>query len=211
MYTTVVFSLTGGNILRWFRDQWGYRERQQAEKTGREAYELLLESIGDKPSPVMVLPYFTPSGTPYFDADVSGAILGLHLSTTRGEVLRGLLEGVAFEMRLNVDILDRAGMGVKEFRAIGGGARSQTWIQLKADVLNKPITRVTVTEAAAFASAILGCSALNGEPVESLVKRWVRTRGEVTPDPERAEHYTRRFEQYKQLYPSLKPLGDLAT
>jgi xylulokinase len=209
MYTTVVFSLTGGNILRWFRDQWAHREQREAEASGRDPYELILENLGDDPSPVLVLPYFTPTGTPYFDAEVCGAVLGLHLSTTRSQVLRGLLEGVAFEMRLNLDILNRAGMGVRELRAIGGGARSEAWMQLKADVLNTPITRVKVTEAAGFASAMLGRAALTGEPPGEIAGRWVRTLGQITPHPERAEFYTRRFAQYRSLYPALKPLGDL--
>jgi xylulokinase len=211
MYTTVVFSFTGGNILRWFRDQWGERERREAAASGRDAYEILLENMEETPSPVMVLPYFTPAGTPYFDADVCGAILGLHLSTTRSQVLRALLEGVAFEMRLNLDILNRAGMGMQELRAIGGGARSRAWMQLKADVLNMPVTRVKVTEAAGFASAMLGCAALTEEPVASIAQRWVSTLEELVPDPERAEFYTERFDQYRKLYPTLKPLGDLGS
>jgi xylulokinase len=207
MYTTVVFSLTGGNILKWFRDEWGYREQAEAETTGRNVYEVLLDTMDEGPSPVLVLPYFTPSGTPYYDAEVSGALFGLHLSTKRQEVLRGLLEGVAFEMRLNLDIMDRAGIRIDELRAIGGGARSPAWVQLKADVLDTAITRVAVTEAAGYACAMLGCSALTGEPVESIAGKWVRTEGVMTPNPEKAEAYRERFAQYRTLYPALKELN----
>ncbi len=55
-----------------------------------------------------MLPYFTPSGTPYFDTETKGAIIGLQLSTSRMEILKALLEGVSFEMRLNLDILESA-------------------------------------------------------------------------------------------------------
>ncbi len=105
MYATVAFSLTGGNILKWFRDQFGADELAQARKTGVNAYELLLKAAGDKPCDLLVLPYFTPSGTPYFDMQTKGAIMGLRLSTTRGQIIRALLEGIALEMRLNLDIL----------------------------------------------------------------------------------------------------------
>lgn len=207
MYTTVAFSLTGGNILRWFRDEFGQQEVAEAQGTGNDAYELLLGKIGRYPSSLLVLPYFTPTGTPHFDADVYGAILGFHLGTRREEVLRGLLEGVAFEMRLNLEILYRSGIIIDELRAIGGGAKSPIWVQLKADVLNKPITTVRVTEAACFAAAMLACSALSGEPVPSLVNRWVKTGDVVEPSPENSGVYTGRFEAYRKLYPALKKIN----
>jgi xylulokinase len=206
MYTTVAFSLTGGNILKWFRDQWGQEEAREAERTGRSPYEILLAKIGNKPSSLLVLPYFTPTGTPYFDHDVYGAVLGLKLHTTREEFLRGLLEGVALEMRLNLEILARSDIRIDELRAIGGGARSPIWTQLKADVLDKPITTVRVTEAACFAAAMLACSAVTGEPLKSLVDRWVTTEGVIEPIPHNAERYRERFETYRELYPTLKKL-----
>jgi xylulokinase len=206
MYTTVAFSLTGGNILKWFRDQWGQEEAREADRTGRSPYELLLSKIGTIPSSLLVLPYFTPTGTPYFDHDVYGAVLGLKLHTTREEFLRGLLEGVALEMRLNLEILARSEIRIDELRAIGGGARSPIWTQLKADVLDKPITTVRVTEAACFAAAMLACSAVTGEPLKSLVDRWVTTEGVIEPIPQNAERYRERFETYRELYPALKKL-----
>ena len=119
MYTTVLFSLTGGNLLRWFRDQWGQAEVAEAARTGADPYDLLTRAMAPEPTDLLVLPYFTPSGTPYFDARVPGAILGLRLATTRGQVLRALIEGVAMEMRLNLEIL----AGVRPGRAAVAGHR----------------------------------------------------------------------------------------
>ena len=154
LYTTCAFSLTGGNLLKWFRDEWGNKEVKEAQRTQKDAYDLLIQKIGKKPSPLIVLPYFTPTGTPYYDADVSGAVLGLRLSTKRVDFLRALLEGVAFEMRLNLSILESSGIIIDELRAIGGGAKNPVLLQLKADVLGKPITKVEVTEAASLGAAI---------------------------------------------------------
>lgn len=205
-YTTTAFSLTGGNLLRWFRDQWGALEKEKAAREGKDPYEILLEQIGKKPSGLLCLPYFTPTGTPYYDAQVSGALLGLRLTTERGEVLRALLEGVSFEMRLNLSILETSGIEIEELRAIGGGAKSPVWLQLKADVMGKPVTMVGVTEAACLGCAMLACSAVTGEPVESLVSRWVKKGATVVPDPANAEYYGERFLVYKSLYPALKGL-----
>lgn len=206
MYATVAFSLTGGNILKWFRDEFGAVEKAEAERSGEDAYELLLRQMASEPSPLMVLPYFTPTGTPYFDTDVSGAILGLKLSTKRTEVMRALLEGVALEMRLNLSILEQSGCAIRELRLIGGGARSAAWSQLKADVIGKPVTTLNVTEAGCLGVAMLARCAVTGEDVPTLAKRWIRPVSQIAPRPEHAEVYAQRFARYKELYPALRPL-----
>ncbi len=207
MYTTVAFSLTGGNILKWFRDEFGQAEIAQSEKTGCDVYELLLEEIPDKPTDLMVLPYFTPSGTPHFDTQTPGAILGLRLSTKREEIMKALLEGVAFEMRLNLEILEQSGCQVNELRATGGGAKSNIWTQLKADVLGKPITVLDITEAGCLGVAILAKAADANDPLADIAAKWVKAISVQTPDKEFADYYTKRFEVYKQIYPKLKNLN----
>jgi xylulokinase len=204
MYATILYSLTGGNLLQWFRNQWGQRELREAEASGRNVYDLILDAMATEPSDVLALPYFTPSGTPYFDADLPGAILGLRLSTTRGQVLRALLESVAMEMRLNVDLLKQAGLGIDEFRAIGGGANSPVLTQLKADVLGRPITTLVVTEAGCLGVAMLACAAVTGASPRELVDSWVETRQVVEPRPEHAARYDAKFKQYKRLYPAVR-------
>jgi len=206
MYATAAYSLTGGNILKWFRDEFGALEVQQAEKTGKNAYELLLDEAGEKPSPLMVLPYFTPTGTPYFDTEATGAILGLRLSTARGQMIRALLEGVAFEMRLNVELLERSGCRINELRAIGGGAKSPLWTQLKADVIGKPITTLNVTEAGCLGVAMLAKAADTGQPVAELAAEWVKPVSKIEPNPDNAQWYTQRFQTYRKLYPTLRDL-----
>jgi xylulokinase len=204
MYTTVAFSLTGGNLLRWFRDQWAQAEQDEARRTGADPYDLLLREMPSEPTDLTVLPYFTPSGTPYFDADVPGAILGLRLSTTRGQVLRALLEGVAMEMRLNVEILDRAGLRIREFLAIGGGAKNRALTQLKADVLDRPITTLAVTEAGCLGVALLACAADTGAKPQDLAGTWVKRQDVVEPDPKRAKVYREKFGVYQTVYPCMK-------
>ncbi len=207
MYTTVAFSLTGGNILKWFRDQFGQAEMAAARANGSNVYELLLAQLEDRPTSLLALPYFTTSGTPHFDSNVPGALLGLRLSSSRAEILRALLEGVVFEMRLNLEILERSGGGIRELRLIGGGSQSQLWNQLKADVLGVPLTRLDVTEAGCLGVAMLACSAVTGEPLGSLASRWIRPLGTIQPREERRDWYNRRFAAYRQLYPTLKQLA----
>jgi len=207
-YTTVAYSLTGGNLFRWFRDEFGGMEKNLAKSGGREAYDLLLDQMPDEPSRLLVLPYFTPSGTPYFDAATPGAILGLRLDTGRGEILRGLLEGVAMEMRLNLDLLGRNGIPVRELRAIGGGARNRKLLQLKADALGVPLTTVKVSEAGCLGAAMLSRAALGGATIEELSRHWVERVETLEPKEACRARYQERFESYQRAYPVLKELSE---
>ncbi len=206
IYTTVAVSLTGGNILKWFRDEFGELEVEKAKQTGKNAYELILDSVEEKPSNLMVLPYFTPSGTPYFDTETKGAILGLRLSTKRGEIIKALLEGVTLEMRLNLEILQNSGYKISELRVVGGGAKSKMWTQLKADVLNKKITTLNITEAGCMGAAMLACSKDNNISVVDLASEWVKPVSTVYPNQENVKIYNEKYDKYKTLYQVLKKI-----
>ncbi len=203
-YTTVAYSLAGGNILRWMRDELGSMEIEKSRESGINAYTLLLQNMPDNPSNLLVLPYFTATGTPYFDTNAKGAILGLQLTTTKGDITRALLEGVAMEMKLNLQLMEKSGMKIESFVATGGGTRNEKWSQLKADVLNKTIITRNVSETGCFGAAMLACSAFTKMPVEELIVNNQETAGIFIPDKEKADVYERKFEIYQRLYPVLK-------
>jgi xylulokinase len=205
MYATVAFSLTGGNILKWFRDQFGDAEVQKARETNSDPYELLIEKMTEEPTGLLVLPYFTPTGTPYFDVSAKGAIIGLDMSSTREEIMKALLEGVAFEIKLNLDILKDSGYEVTELRIMGGGARSRKHVQLKADVLGMPITILDVTEAGCMGVAMLSKAYDTGDGVEKIAAEWVKRVSRI--EPKLNDHYSKKFSIYKKLYPVLKSLN----
>lgn len=203
-YTSVAYSLTGGNILRWMRDELGQSEKVTAANTGQNAYSLLLDAMPSKPTDLLVLPYFSATGTPYFDTRAKGAILGLQLTTTKGEIIRALLEGVALEMKLNLQLMEKSGMKIDTFIATGGGTRNKSWTQLKADVLNKSIMVRDVGEAGCYGASLLARSAFENIPVENLLHQNRTEKEFFIPNPKNAETYERIFETYKQLYPALK-------
>lgn len=203
-YTTVAYSLTGGNILRWIRDEFGQPEIAEATKTGQNPYKLLLDSMPSEPTNLLVLPYFSATGTPYFDTRAKGAIIGLQLTTTKAEITKALLEGVALEMKLNLELMEKSGMHIHTFIATGGGARNKSWTQLKADVLNKKIIVRQVKEAGCFGAALLACSAIENKPVADLLKMLSCENEVFVPDQEKALLYDQKFTAYKNLYPALK-------
>jgi xylulokinase len=202
MYATVAFNITGGNILKWFRDMFGRNEIEIARQTGRDPYDLLLEQMPDDPTGLLVLPYFTPSGTPYFDPLAKGAVIGLDLSTSRGEFIKALLEGTVFEMKLNLEILEKSGYQVNELRAIGGGAKSKAWNQLKADILGKAVTVPNITEAGCMGAAMLAKAAHTKINVAEIADEWVKPLTKLYP--EKKKEYDQKFTLYKELYPMLK-------
>jgi xylulokinase len=211
MYGTLAFCLTGGNILQWFRDQFGGAECAEAQRTGQNAYELLLQQAPEEPTRLLVLPYFAPGGTPYFDLDTPGVIYGLRLATSRGEVLRALLEGVLLEMYANTEILARSGVIIRGFRATGGGARSARWNQLKADILGVPITTISSMEASCCGAALLAAAARLGVSVERLAEEWVHPRAVFQPDPARHARYREQFPRYQRLYQAVRALNSSPT
>ncbi|MHC4872771.1 MAG: FGGY-family carbohydrate kinase [Planctomycetota bacterium] len=205
-YTTVGYSLTGSNIFEWFKNNFGQLEILESEKTDNNVYELLLKTMDNKPTDLLVLPYFTPSGTPYFDAETKGAIVGLTLNTTRSEILKALLEGVSLEMRLNLDIMEKSGMKIEKFIAAGGATRSRDWVQLKSNVLNRPITVIEIDEAGCFGAAMIACSAQTGQPLDKLTSANITEVMQITPNPEQTEFYNQKFEKYKKLYPQISQI-----
>lgn len=208
LYFTVAFNLTGGNLFRWFRDQFGQDEVRRAQEQGADPYDMLMRQIPGEPTSLLVLPHFAATGTPHFDISPVGAILGLELTTQRGEFIKALLEGVTYEMKLNVEILAQAGIEIAELRAIGGGAKSDAWMQIKADIIDKPIVAMEVSEAAGLGAAMLaavGSGALTS--LEEAVAAWVRPKRVFEPSPSTAAAYQERYATYSKLYPALKPLS----
>ena len=209
-YTTVAYSLTGGNILRWARDEFGYEERIMAERTGENAYQLLLDKMPGDPTGLLVLPYFSATGTPYFDTRTKGALIGLQLTTRKGEMIKALLEGVALEMKLNLLLMEETGMEVETLVATGGGTGHDAWNQLKADVLNRKVIVREVRETGCLGAALLAQGAHSGIAVQQLAREDRQERF-FEPDPGKSRIYNEKFERYRHLYPVLKAFGNGGT
>lgn len=198
-------NFTGGSLLRWFRDVLGEPEMMHALMSGQDVYDILTAEAGDCPSPLFVLPHFAGSGAPHNDPHSRGAVIGLGFETTRAHVIRGLLEGVMYEMALNRETLARAGVAIDRAIAIGGGARSDRWLTIAADILGIPILRAAQSEAACWGAARLagiGADLLSWEEAGELTA--VR---EFLPDAERCKYYRGRLEIYRELYSALRPLS----
>jgi xylulokinase len=207
LYTTVAFCITGGCGLRWFRDEFGQYEAEKARQDGKNVYDLLTANMPEEPSGLLVLPHFTATGTPYFDPSPTGAILGVKLTTRKGELVKGLLEGISYETKLNIELLRNAGIELNELRAFGGGTNSAKWMQIKADVFGMPITTVSVSEAGCIGAAMLaakGCGDITS--IGECSRQWIKQGRIYDPDAKKAAVYRERFEKYRGLYWKMKEI-----
>ena len=138
---------------------WAPPNAAEAARTGADVYDVITGAATAGPSPVFVLPHFAGTGTPALDPEAKGAFVGITLSTTRGDMIKGILDSLTYEMKLNLDLLAESGVPVTALRAIGGGARSARWLQLKSDILGVPIETPDVLEAGCLGAAILAGAA----------------------------------------------------
>jgi len=208
MYISLAFSFTGGNLLRWYRDTFAQDAVREAEKTGTDVYDLILREVPKEPTDVYVLPHFTGTGTPYMDPDSKGTITGLTLGTTREQFVKALVEGITYELRLNLETLeDAAGVKIDRLRAMGGGARSKMWLQLKADITGKEVVSLAVSECGCLGAAMLaGVGIGEYSSVDEAVEILVSEVDVYQPDLEMYRQYTEQFAIYSELYPELRDI-----
>lgn len=207
-YAAYAFSYTGGALVQWFVDNLAKEEKRIAKKMAVPVNQLLEEGYGrDEPTGLLVLPHFAGAATPYMDTGSKGAIVGLTVSTTAAELYRACLEGVAYEMLLNAEALAGSGVRYQKLNATGGGARSQVWMQIKADVLNVPITALKTADAGTVGSAMLTGTAIGVfRNLEDAAAHMVEETVTYYPRPELHEQYMKIYERYKRLYQAVRPL-----
>lgn len=205
LFVTFSYNPSGGSALRWFADTLAPLEKRQAQKRGVSIYGELLSEMPEEPTRLMVLPHFAPTGPPYFDARSSGAILGLGLSTARGEIVKALLEGLLYVLAEGQELVGQVGLRVNLYRATGSIARPDQLLQLAADILGASVERPRIVEATALGAAILAGIGIRvyANP-EEAVSAVVRVQQRFVPDDKRHALYRTRMERYRELYPLLR-------
>ena len=208
LFLAMTLNHSGGLALRWFRDGFCEADVLRAAQDGVDAYDLMLPDAVTGPTGLLVLPHFSGSGTPTFDTASKAAILGLTFATTRRDIATAILEGLTYELRRNLDLLQASGVRIDVLRAIGGGARSRLWLQLKADITGIPVVTPRVTEAAALGAALLaGVGAGLFPSAAEAAGRFLQLTETYTPEPARHAEYTRQYELYRQVYPAVAPIS----
>lgn len=211
-YAAYAFSYTGGALLQWCVDTLAKKEKEMARNLGLSVNEYLeqiyAETFGDEPvESILVLPHFAGAATPYMDTGSKGALIGLTTDTSVAEVYRGCMEGVVYEMYLNLEALKASGIKPEMIHATGGGAHSAVWMQMKADVLNIPITALQTVDAGTVGSAMLTAVAIGlFRDVEDAASHMVQKTVTYEPRQEMHEKYMKKYAHYRRLYDAVRPL-----
>ena len=155
-----------------------------------------------EPGNVIVLPHFTLTGPPYFISDSSGVMVGLNLETSRGDILKGILEGITYSLKEVVESLVETGIEIGEYRPVGGGSKSESWIQTSADILGKPFNLPVVKEAGTLGAAIIaGVGSGVYASFEDGVETSVRVARTFEPDLNLNQRYQANYQAYQELWP----------
>ena len=200
-YVTYAYNISGGAVVRWYRDQLARHLSAQAKAERVSVYDLLNRACPKEPTDVIVLPFLQGmGGTPDVRPNARGMFYGVTMETGLPEFYRAILEGLTFEMAYNLEKLEGFGVAPNRLYACGGGARSKVWLQIKADIWNREILPVKTEETGALGSAILGFAAVTGEKDRlALAKKFVQLGEPMRPDAARVEVYREKFQLYKQL------------
>ena len=156
---------------------------------------------------VLWAPYLMGERTPHLDPNARATLTGLAASHTRGHVVRAVLEGVAFSLKDSFSLFAEMKVPVNNIRLGGGGARSDLWRQIQADVYEHEVEILTAEEGAAYGGALLsGVGAKFWGSVEEACDAVVSVQTRVSPDATAAPVIKKQYENYQRLYPALKPI-----
>jgi len=199
-YVCYAFSYTGGAVIKWYRDNFAKHE------TGN-VYAKLDSSIPDEPTGILVMPHFAGAATPYMDNNSKAAIIGLTLEHTDAHFYKALMEGVTYEIMVNIDRLESAGINPDRLFATGGGAQSEVWLQIKADIIGKPITALDAGEAGTCGTCMLAAVASGVcKDLKEAKSKFVKEKKTYYPDMAKNEIYKKYFEAYKGIYDAVRGL-----
>jgi xylulokinase len=207
MYFTFSLNHIGGILLKWYRDKFCAEEIREAETKGVSAYRIMEDKCPSGPSSVFVLPHFNGSGTPWCDLRSRGAFLGLTMSTERHDITGGIMDSLAYELNINLEQLRRAGIAISNLRAVGGGANSPRWLQIKADITGCTVSTLKIREAACLGAALLGFAGMEFSTLDEAAGQAVHIAGVFRPNPEMAARYREKFLVYRDIYGTLKEIN----
>ncbi|GAK56092.1 hypothetical protein U27_03054 [Candidatus Vecturithrix granuli] len=209
-YLILPFARTAGIVYKWFRDQFAREEIQQIGdlELAYEALNQLAATIPAGADGIVCLP-FLAGGAPPPDNNsyAKGIIYGLTLKHGKAHIARAIMESIGYLLKSILTHVEQAGIAIQEVRSMGGGARSDLWLQIKADICNYPIVRMQEEETSTLGAAILSAVKVGDyATIEDAVQAMVKPGKRFLPNPEQTAIYARSYALYRDLCESLMPL-----
>jgi xylulokinase len=201
-----------GASNQWARDNLAGLESQAAALLGLSAYELM--NLQSEKSPVgagglLFLPYLLGERSPRWNPRARGAFIGLTIRHTRHDMLRAVLEGVTFNLRVILDAFTKQGAQVQSMRLIGGGALGRFWNQIMADIYGLPVHRLAILEeATSMGAAVAGGVGVGLYPDFSISQQMNQIAETILPNPQAQAAYAKLYPLFDKTYHALAPLYD---
>ena len=190
-----------GLSLRWFRDNLCSTSDSYDKLTAEAA------KINPGSDDLLWTPYLMGERTPHLDGQARAALMGLTASHTRGHIVRAILEGVAFSLRDSFTIFEEMRVPVRSIRLGGGGARSNLWRQIQADVYGHEVEIVEAEEGAAYGAAILaGVGAALWPSVDAACNAVIRVTQRVPARPNVVSKMNASYAAYRRVYPATRAI-----
>jgi sugar (pentulose or hexulose) kinase len=198
-------------VFRWFRDEIAALEKETAARDGKNVYAVLNEMIAKVPPGargLVLLPYLASATTPRWNPHARGTLLGLSFAHDRACMARCFMEGITLEVRDMVASMTGAGITIDQVRILGGATKSEVWNQIQADVYNRPVETLKMTDAALMGAALLAAVGIGAfSSIPEGAGRMVRVDRTYAPDPARARRYDEIFDIYCRAYEALEEKG----
>lgn len=186
--------MSAGDSMEWFRQNFfPHLQTKDLIKIASKA--------GLSPK-LFFLPHINGERTPYMDPEATGMFLGLSMDNHLGDIVRSIMEGVCFSLRICFDILIDIGIEFNTMIASGGGTKSDFWMQLLTDTLNFPITKSDMENSSAFGAAMIAAIG-SGSITKEDIKNSMRNHSKKTffPNKEMAKYYQKKYERFIEIYP----------
>jgi len=187
-----------GLSLRWFRDN-------LATGTGYDQLTAEASKVAPGADSLLWTPYLMGERTPHLDGQARAALVGLTASHTRGHIVRAILEGVAFSLRDSFTIFEEMNVPVRNIRLGGGGAKSNLWRQIQADVYGHEVEIVEAEEGAAYGAAILaGVGAALWSSVDAACNAVIRVTHRIPANPNAVSKMSESYAAFRRVYPATR-------
>lgn len=201
---------SAGASYQWARNTLCADLVGEAARQGVSPYHLMDREAAQSPPGgrgLLFLPYLMGERSPHWNPLARGVFLGLTLNHGRADMLRAVLEGVSFNLRIILDAFTRQGVAIPAMRVIGGGAKSALWRQIHADVLGIPVQKLELLEeATSLGAAIAGGVGVGVLPDFTTAQRIVKVSETLEPRKEARDVYDAQYEVFKDAYAALVPI-----
>ncbi len=196
---------TAGASLEWFKNAFDPHSNQGSGDLF-DQYNHAAQSVPEGSEGLIFLPYLNGERTPYWDSNARGVFFGVNLKTEKAHFIRSVMEGVSFGLRNNIETVESLGIQINEVRAVGGGLKSQVWLNILAKILRKPVYTVSAPDTGNLGNILMAGKALGIYPdyVET-VKRMVAA-DQVVSFPDGEMVYEKQYATFLDLYRQLKPV-----